>query len=138
MGFFTYAGQEGGARPHEIDIEILGRNTERLEVTLHQGGGSTGKKLALPFDSADGFHTYGFEWKPDGVSWYVDGKLIHKETKGRALRIDRPQQLMISLWASERLHRWVGDLDIRQAPWRLDVACAAYAPAYEGKQLCVN
>lgn len=138
MGFFTYAGQEGRTRPHEIDIEILGRDTRTIELTLHQGGGATGKTVTLPFDSADGFHTYGFEWRPDAVRWYADGELIHTETKGRAVAIDRPQQLMISLWGSERLHQWVGKIDIDGGPWHLDVACAAYAPSYEGRQLCAD
>jgi beta-glucanase (GH16 family) len=138
MGFFTYVGQDGRKRPHEIDIEIIGQDTRTIEITLHEGGGSTGKKLSLPFDAADGFHTYGFEWRPDGVRWYADGKLIHQETKGRAIRIDRAQQLMISLWASEALDEWVGELDVGQAPWRLDVACAAYAPSYAGRQLCAD
>jgi endo-1,3-1,4-beta-glycanase ExoK len=138
MGFFTYAGQDGKTRPHEIDIEILGRNTKRIELTLHQGGGATDAQPMLPFDAADGFHTYGFDWQPGAVRWYADGKLIHEETGGRAARITRPQQLMMSLWASRELRAWVGELDPSRAPWFLDIACAAYAPKYSGKPLCTN
>ncbi len=138
MGFFTYAGQDGKTRPHEIDIEILGRNTRRTELTLHQGGGATDAQVVLPFDAADGFHTYGFDWQPGAVRWYADGKLIHEETGGRAARITRPQQLMMSLWASRELRAWVGELDPSRAPWFLDISCAAYAPKYAGKPLCTN
>jgi endo-1,3-1,4-beta-glycanase ExoK len=138
MGFFTYVGQDGKMRPNEIDIEILGRDTRTIELTLHQGGGSTGKTVPLKFDAADGFHTYGFEWRPDAVRWYADGKLIHQETSGRALKIDRAQQMLISLWGSKELDAWVGKLDVEKGPWRLDVSCAAYAPSYQGRQLCAD
>jgi endo-1,3-1,4-beta-glycanase ExoK len=115
-GFFTYAGQEGRTRPNEIDIEILGRNT-------------------LPFDAADGFHVYGFDWQPGHVRWYIDGQLVHAETGGAARRLVRPQQLILNLWASEQLDAWVGKLDLAKAPWRLDVSCMAYAATYSG-QIC--
>jgi endo-1,3-1,4-beta-glycanase ExoK len=131
-GFFSYAGQDGRTRPHEIDIEILGRNTRVAELTIHQGGRPTSTKVTLPFDSADGFHTYGFDWQPGHVRWYADGKLIHAETGEAARRLTRPQQLMVNLWASRELGAWVGTLDIGKAPWRLDIACIAYQPVYAG------
>lgn len=138
MGFFTYAGADGPVKPHEIDIEILGRHPRIYETALHEGGSALGKKIDLPFDSSDGFHTYGFDWQPDGVRWYADGKLIHSDNQGRAIRIQRPQQLMISLWASDKLKGWLGPLDVNGGPYHLDVRCAGYAPAYTGKQLCAN
>lgn len=131
-GFFTYAGQDGRVRPNEIDIEILGRNTQVAELTIHQGGKPTSTKITLPFDSADGFHTYGFDWQPGHVRWYADGKLIHQETGEAAQKLTRPQQLMINLWASHELGAWVGKLDTGKAPWRLEIACLAYQPVYAG------
>lgn len=131
-GFFTYAGHAAGQRPNEIDIEILGRNTRVAELTIHENGKATSKKFTLPFDAAEGFHVYGFDWQPGYIRWYVDGQLVHEETGGAARRVVRPQQLILNLWASEQLHAWVGPLDIDRAPWRLDVSCIAYAPAYAG------
>jgi hypothetical protein len=131
-GFFSYAGQEGRTRPNEIDIEILGRNTRVAELTIHENGQATSKKVPLPFDAADGFHVYGFDWQPGHVRWYIDGQLVHAETGGAARRLVRPQQLILNLWASEQLHSWVGRLDLARAPWRLDVSCMAYAPTYGG------
>lgn len=134
-GFFSYAGHEGATRPNEIDIEILGRNTRVAELTIHENGKATSKKLALPFDAADGFHVYGFDWQPGYVRWYIDGQLVHEEAGGAARRLVRPQQLILNLWASRQLDDWVGKLDLAKAPWRLDVSCMAYAATYEG-QIC--
>ena len=86
----------------------------------------------MPFDSSDGMHTYGFDWQPDYVRWYADGQLIHAETGPAARKLVRPQQLLISLWASRKLSSWVGDLDASRSPWRLDIACVAYARHYAG------
>lgn len=134
-GFFTYAGQDGRTRPNEIDVEILGRNTRVAELTIHENGKATSKKVTLPFDAADGFHTYGFDWQPGHVRWYIDGKMVHAVTGGAAQRLVRPQQVILNLWASQQLGDWVGKLDMAKAPWRLDVSCIAYAPTYES-QLC--
>ncbi len=131
-GFFSYAGQEGQTRPNEIDIEILGRNTRVVELTIHENGKAASKKVDLPFDAADGFHVYGFDWQPEHVRWYIDGQMVHEVTGGEARRLVRPQQLILNLWASQELDAWVGKLDMAKAPWRLDVSCMAYAATYAG------
>jgi endo-1,3-1,4-beta-glycanase ExoK len=79
-GLFSCAGQEGGPRPNEIDIEVLGRNTRVAELTIHENGKATSKKVTLPFDAADGSHVYGFDWQPGHVRWSIDGQLVHAET----------------------------------------------------------
>lgn len=134
-GVFSYADRAKGVKPNEIDIEILGRNTRVVELTIHEGGRATTKNVTLPFDAADGFHTYGFDWQPGFVRWYADGRLIHEETGPAARNLTRPQQLILNLWASRELRSWVGPLDIKQGPWRLDFSCVAYAPTYAGS-LC--
>lgn len=134
-GMFTYADRKGAIRPNEIDIEILGRDTWTAELTIHEGGTATSKKVRLPFDSADGFHSYGFDWQPGHVRWYADGVLIHQEAGPAARRLVRPQQLILNLWGSRELHAWVGYLDTAKGPWQLDFACLAYAPTFTG-QLC--
>jgi endo-1,3-1,4-beta-glycanase ExoK len=132
IGVFTYADRTDEVRPNEIDIEILGRATRVAELTIHENGRSTSKKFTLPFDSAEDFHTYGFDWQPEYVRWYADGSLIHEVTGPAARNLVRPQQFIVSLWASRELREWVGDLDISRAPWRMDVSCVAYSPTYSG------
>ena len=131
-GLFSYVGRDGRVRPNEIDIEILGRNTRVVELTIHENGQPTSKKITLPFDAADGFHTYGFDWQPDFVRWYADGQLIYTESGPAARRVTRPQQLILSVWGSKELEAWVGKIDLKRAPWKLEVSCVAYAPSYSG------
>jgi beta-glucanase (GH16 family) len=138
IGAFTFANRSEGARPNEIDIEIVGKNTRKVELTYHQSSKATSKVVALPFDSAAGYHTYAFDWRPDAVRWYADGALIHQETDAGVARLNRPQQYIVSLWASRQLKDWVGELDPSRGPWTLDVSCIAYAPEYPGKRLCTN
>lgn len=131
-GVFTYADRAEGVKPNEIDIEILGRAPKVAELTIHENGRATSKKITMPFDSSDGMHTYGFDWQPGHVRWYADGALIHEVTGSAARRLVRSQQFLISLWGSRKLNGWVGDLDTSRAPWRLEIACVAYAPRYSG------
>lgn len=132
-GVFTYADRTKGVKPNEIDIEILGKNTRAAELTIHENGRSTSKIVTLPFDASEGFHTYGFDWQPEYVRWYVDGVLAHQETGTAARNLVRPQQLILNLWGSRELKAWVGPLDIKQGPWRLDFSCVAHAPAFAGE-----
>jgi hypothetical protein len=96
-GFFVYLSDE-----NEIDIEILSRQNDlvagqgivNFTVYLPNGRKRTGsiplvdhrgKKLA-PWKK---FFTYGFDWRPEGISWYVDRKLVALQTcqdeKARAI-----------------------------------------------------
>ncbi|MCD8049978.1 MAG: glycoside hydrolase family 16 protein [Clostridia bacterium] len=65
--------------PPEIDmLEILCSNPTKLHVNYHYGSSwdkeqSHEQVLDLGFDSTDDFHTYGFEWTPDYMKYYVDG-----------------------------------------------------------------
>jgi endo-1,3-1,4-beta-glycanase ExoK len=129
-GMFTYADRTESVKPNEIDIEILGRAPKVAELTIHENGKATSKKYTMPFDSSDGFHTYGFDWQPEHIRWYVDGMLVHEETGAAAQRVVRPQQLLFSVWGSKKLGAWAGELRPSEAPWRLDIACVAYAPAF--------
>src|SRR5438445_9101441 len=62
--------------PPEIDVvEVNGDDSRTAKFTVHWGdgghresqGGFTGP------DFSDGFHTFGAQWTPDGVTWFVDG-----------------------------------------------------------------
>lgn len=135
-GMFTYAHIDGDVRSNEIDIEILGKDTRTLEATIHQNGKSSLKRVRLPFDSADGFHSLGFDWQPEAVRWYADGQLIFEETGPAVAGLVRPQQLIFDLWGSSELREWVGPFDQSKGPWKLEIACVAYEPAYPGRAIC--
>lgn len=68
----------------EIDImEYLGHETDKIYGTCHYGHawndkGSDGESITLPVGNfPDGFHTFGIEWEPGEIRWYLDGNLYH-------------------------------------------------------------
>jgi endo-1,3-1,4-beta-glycanase ExoK len=136
-GFFTYIGPWHGVNPaQEIDIEILGRNTRLFYPAWHSGGRSSELITRLPFDAADDFHTYGFEWTADALRWYVDGRQVQEVTGAPVERMTEAQSLAINLWGTRLLSGWAGSIDHEQGPWRLTIACLASADTYPGYLLC--
>ena len=64
-----------GGWPPEIDIMENWAQTETIHVFLHDGkSGRAQASVILPTYS-DKFHTYGVDWEPGSISWYVDGTL---------------------------------------------------------------
>lgn len=137
-GFFTFARNGADEKSwNEIDVEILGRNTGVAELTIHAEGRVDHHKFDLGFDAADDFHTYGFEWTPDAVRWFIDGELVHEVTGSIVRRLDRQQMLHLSLTGTNGLDDWAGRLDT-DGEYAMDVACVAYAPSYTGESLCAG
>lgn len=135
-GFFTYTGPFFDAPHDEIDIEILGKDTTVIEVTIFNDGVSHGVDLPLGFDAADDFHVYGIEWLPGSIRWFVDGVQIHEETGADFPLPTEPQKLYLHLWNSSSLTDWLGPLDAEGMPKVLAARCVAHAPRYEGRSLC--
>ena len=64
---------DGDYGNHEIDVfEVLGQDPGRIYQTIHGPFGSEGTSH-YGVDTSDGFHTYGLEWTPEDIVWYVDG-----------------------------------------------------------------
>lgn len=65
--------------PPEIDmLEILCSKPQMLHVNYHYGPAWNEEKsheqiLDLGFNASEDFHTYGFEWTPTYMKYYVDG-----------------------------------------------------------------
>jgi beta-glucanase (GH16 family) len=60
------------SRP-EIDImEILGQEPRVLTMNYHYIGGDSGSSWTGP-DFSAGWHTFGLDWEPEAIVWYVDG-----------------------------------------------------------------
>ncbi|MBL8538218.1 MAG: family 16 glycosylhydrolase [Hyphomonadaceae bacterium] len=136
--FFTFTRPEGVESWNEIDMELTGYDPRRIELVYHVAGQATLQVEELPFDASEDFHTYAFEWRRNAIRWYIDNELVHVSRRGRVAELTRPQRMFSSLWNSERMPRWLGVIDPSEAPWKMHVACMAYAPRYEGRSLCVD
>lgn len=126
--FFTYIGPVHGRSHHEIDVEILLRDTTRatfntfVDGTPMHGGDAS---LGAPGDGA--FHTYAFTWLPDGITWFVDGRPVHRTPDGAPIP-EAPQKIYASLWSSDTFADWMGPFDAGALPARMEVDWIAFTP----------
>ncbi|HEX6144825.1 MAG TPA: glycoside hydrolase family 16 protein [Geminicoccaceae bacterium] len=107
--FFTYTGEPFADPQDEIDFEFLGRDTRYVQVNYFvDGKGGHEKMIDLGFDAADGFHTYGFDWQPDAIRWYVDCKLVHEVTAAAGPLPSVPGRIYLHLWNGQGVDGWLG------------------------------
>lgn len=137
-GFFTYTGPPFGQVWNEIDVEVLGAKPREVLLTYFLGDEKLSKVVPLGFDATAGFHTYGFDWQPGFIEWYVDGRPVHKVTGNRLPLPNIPQKLMVNLWASETLTDWSGPFDKRAMPTSATFTCIAHSRSATEKKPCLE
>lgn len=124
--FFVCTGpydlKDGVPNAHdEIDIEFLGKDTTHVQFNFFVNGvGGNEYMYDLGFDASEEFHTYGFRWLPDSITWFVDGEPVYKVTtdksaeEGKNLRVVDvlPQtagRMLANYWCgNERAWGWMG------------------------------
>ena len=108
-GFFTYTGPHYGTRHDEIDIEFLGRNTRQMHVAWFVDGVLKNKFIDLGFDAAHTMATYAFDWCPDALRWYANGRLVFEHLAQDGPIPDVPGRLFVNLWAADpSISGWAG------------------------------
>ncbi len=115
---FTYheLGSAGVAEWNEIDIEFLGRYTDRFQVnTITDWQADWVQFVDLDYDPASEFHDYAFEWTPDYIAWFVDGEEVNRQTGPHVGEMNRYQKIMMNLWPSTN-SAWVGNLNPSDLP----------------------
>ncbi|MBF9030318.1 family 16 glycosylhydrolase [Rhodobacterales bacterium HKCCE3408] len=129
--FFTYIGPVH-VRPHgEIDIELLLRDTGRLSVNTYvDGEPANGTDVPIGQASDTGFQNYAFAWTPDGITWFVNGREVHRTAPGTPLP-EPPQKIYASLWSSGTFTDWMGPFDPDAVPSELLIDWIAYTPLGE-------
>jgi len=107
--FFIYTGPPFGDPWHETTIEILGRDTTKVDFTLFVEGEHYPTTVDLGFDAAKDFHTYAIEWTPDAIRWSVDGRVVHVDRKDRQPLPQKPGRIFAQIWnAGEGVEDWLG------------------------------
>lgn len=71
----------------EIDVvEFLGHEPDTIHLTMHYDDASgqhhEPQETFRDGDFTDGFHTFGVDWRPGRVIWYVDGIERARQTHG--------------------------------------------------------
>ena len=109
--FFTYTYNPWD----EIDIEFLGDDTTKIQLNYYTNGKGKHEFIyELGFDGSEDFHEYAFDWQKDSITWYVDGKPVHKAD------VEIPAasgQIMMNLWnVHENVSEWAGRFDESKLP----------------------
>ena len=103
--FFTYTGPSDGTVWDEIDIEILGKDTTKVQFNYYTNGvGNHEYVYNLGFDASQGFHQYGFLWLPGRITWYVDGKEAYTATNNIPTT---PGRIMMNAWPGTGVDEWL-------------------------------
>jgi hypothetical protein len=111
----------------EIDIEIPGSDPRRMLVNVYFNPGDEGAAMSfgyrgspcwidLGFDASVGFHSYGIDWRPDRLAWFVDGRVVHERVGWDPTPIPHlKMRLHANLWAP-RSEEFAGRIDDRRLP----------------------
>jgi hypothetical protein len=117
LTFFTYM---PNPRNHsEVDIELVkleNGTTEAIMTTWVQRVRNE-ESIILPFDPSDGYHTYGFDWYPDRVDFFIDDLDVPVWTSTRNV----PQgacYLYLNSWVVKKVPASHGDgINTQQVDW---------------------
>jgi endo-1,3-1,4-beta-glycanase ExoK len=119
----------------EIDIEFLGKETTRVQLTTHdfQKGGTVWKSsmemVSLGFDYTEDFHVYGILWTGDKVFWFADGKLL-RQTDQYVPR--EPMQIRLNAYVGAMkepgIREWLGPIDAADIPAVTEYDWVRYYP----------
>jgi len=110
--FFTYTGSAEGTEWDEIDVEILGRDTTKVQLNYWRDGHEHPKLVELGFDASLSMHTYSFIFTPEFIEWYVDDTLVHRVDENHLENNDslpvNEGKVILNFWAATGIDSWSG------------------------------
>lgn len=126
---------ETGWEHKEIDIEFVGRNPTKIQLTTHdfQDGGTVWKQdsktVELGFDFGKAFHEYAILWRPDSVLWFADGRLLHRT--GRYVPhegLETRMNFYLGNPLQDGVVQWLGPIDSTGVPDSTEYDWVRYDP----------
>jgi endo-1,3-1,4-beta-glycanase ExoK len=129
---FTYK-QDVNESWQEIDIEFLGYLPKSIQYNLISGTLDSRKYqpkvITLQYGPPTEFHDYAMEWKPDGITFYVDGVQTHHDVQAT---LQDAAHLHMNAWPTNNaVTSFAGPLDTSAIPCEAQydwVAAYSYTP----------
>ncbi len=127
--FFTYTGPSDNNPWDEIDIEILGKDTTKVQFNYFTDSrGSHEHMHDLGFDASEDFHTYAFEWYEDKIVWFVDGEEVYTaDTTIPSV----PGKIMMNTWPGTGVDGWLNAFDDSALPLTAEYDWVRFTPFSE-------
>ena len=95
-----WASPESGTWPPEIDIMENWAQSHSVSLYVHFGASNSWDSANVYVPTASSaFHTYGVDWEPGTIAWYVDGFLVTR----LAVSITQPEYLIADLAVNGKL-----------------------------------
>jgi beta-glucanase (GH16 family) len=86
--------------PPEIDVmEYLGHEPNKVHMTHHWSENGQHKQSGSSYSGPDfsqGYHTFGVNWQPDSITWYIDGVERKRFTNASAIP-NEPMYVLLNL-----------------------------------------
>jgi beta-glucanase (GH16 family) len=108
--FFTYSGPSDGLQHDEIDIEILGKDTTKMQINYFVNNvGGHEVMIDLGFDASTSYHNYAIVWSANSIKWYVDDSMVYMVSATSCTPLPTvPGRIMVNLWAGTGVDGWLG------------------------------
>ncbi len=127
--FFTYTGPTDNNPWDEIDVEILGKDTSKVQFNYFTDGQGNHEYLYdLGFDASEDFHTYGFEWHKDRIVWLVDGKEAY--TADANIPVTEGK-IMMNAWCGTGVDSWLNAFTDENVPLTAEYEWVRFTPTDE-------
>ena len=143
--FFTYAPRsERWPGQDEIDFEFLGKDPSSVQLNYFaEGTGENRHDVALGFDASMTVNDYAFEWLPDSIRWYVNGKMVHEVKKTDTKFPKRDSKIVLSIWngVGRDMDSWLGRFNYPGKPLTVSFELVAFTAAgnpcqFDGSIVC--
>ena len=133
---FTYSNE---THQDEIDIEILGKDTTKVQFNYYQNGvGDHEYVYDLGFDAKEAYHDYGFKWEENHITWYVDHVMVYEVEA----YLKEPGNLFANVWAGnsevEGISTWLGEYQPSETSSVAYYDYLSYAPLNSNPTLSIS
>lgn len=135
--FYLYTGPYFGDTHEEIDIEVLGKDSTKVQFNRFRDGEQLEDHpwVDLGFDSAEKPRLYAFEWSEDALAWFVDDELLFRMSGANDMPRP-PMKIYMDLWAGGPKHADWSGIAPEDTRAEMLVQCVSYSPLEGGTPTC--